>query len=54
MDLAFSTFEVAGVALAVWIASVIVHDGESNWLEGAFLLVVYAVLAVAFYFFWSS
>ena len=51
MDLAFSTFEVAGVALAVWIASVIVHDGESNWLEGAFLLLVYAVLGVAFYFF---
>jgi Ca2+:H+ antiporter len=51
MDLAFSTFEVAGVALAVWIASVIVHDGESNWLEGALLLLVYAVLAVAFYFF---
>lgn len=51
MDLAFSTFEVAGVALAVWIASVVVQDGESNWLEGAFLLLVYAVLAVAFYFF---
>jgi Ca2+:H+ antiporter len=51
MDLAFSTFEVASVALAVWIASEIVHDGESNWLEGALLLLVYAVLAVAFYFF---
>jgi Ca2+:H+ antiporter len=51
MDLAFSPFEVAGVGLAVWIASVVVHDGESNWLEGAFLLLVYAVLGVAFYFF---
>jgi Ca2+:H+ antiporter len=51
MDLAFSVFEVASVALAVWIASVIVQDGESNWLEGAFLLLVYAVLGVAFYFF---
>ena len=37
MDLAFSTFEVASVGLAVWIAAVIVQDGESNWLEGAFL-----------------
>ncbi len=51
MDLAFSVFEVASVALAVWIASVIVQDGESNWLEGAFLLLVYSVLGVAFYFF---
>ena len=51
LDLAFSTFEVAAVALAVWIASVVVQDAESSWLEGAFLLIVYAVLGVAFYFF---
>jgi Ca2+:H+ antiporter len=51
MDLAFTTFEVASVALAVWIAAVIVADAESNWLEGAFLLIVYAVLGVAFFFF---
>jgi len=51
MDLAFSIFEVAAVALAVWIASTVMGDGESNWLEGAFLVLVYAVLAVAFFFF---
>ena len=51
MDLAFTSFEVAAVVLAVWIASSIVFDGESNWLEGAYLLVVYGLLAVAFYFF---
>ncbi|HEV8177598.1 MAG TPA: calcium/proton exchanger [Gemmatimonadales bacterium] len=51
MDLAFTRFEVAAVVLAVWIASSIVFDGESNWLEGAYLLVVYGILAVAFYFF---
>jgi Ca2+:H+ antiporter len=51
MDLAFGTFEVVSVALAVWIASVVVLDAESNWLEGAFLLLVYGVLAVAFFFF---
>jgi Ca2+:H+ antiporter len=51
MDLAFTTFEVASVALAVWIAAVIVADAESNWLEGAFLLIVYAMLGVAFFFF---
>ena len=51
MDLAFTTFEVAAVALAVWMASSIVVDAESNWLEGAYLLVVYGMLGVAFYFF---
>jgi Ca2+/H+ antiporter len=28
-----------------------VRDAESNWLEGAFLLIAYAVIAVAFFFF---
>ena len=51
MDLAFTTFEVASVALAVWIGAAIVFDAESNWLEGALLLAVYAILAVAFFFF---
>ena len=51
MDLAFTTFEVAAVVLAVWIASSIVLDGESNWLEGAYLLLMYGILAVTFYFF---
>lgn len=51
MDLAFGTFEVASVTLAVWITSAIVIDAESNWLEGAFLLLVYGVLGVAFFYF---
>ncbi len=51
MDLAFSTFEVAAVALAAAVATTAVLDAESNWLEGAFLLLVYAVLGVAFFFF---
>lgn len=51
MDLAFTTFEVTSIVIAVWIASIIALDAESNWLEGAFLLLVYAILGVAFYFF---
>jgi len=51
MDLAFTTFEVVAVTLAAWIASAIVLDGESNWLEGAYLLTLYGILGVAFYFF---
>jgi Ca2+:H+ antiporter len=51
MDLAFTTMEVASIALAVLVASSVIRDAESNWLEGAFLLLAYAVLGVAFFFF---
>jgi Ca2+:H+ antiporter len=51
MDLAFSTFEVVSVALAVAVAAAVVNDAESNWLEGAFLLLVYGMLAIAFFYY---
>lgn len=51
MDLAFSTMELASVVLAVAVASAVVRDAESNWLEGAFLLIAYAIIGVAFFFF---
>jgi Ca2+:H+ antiporter len=50
MDLLFTRLEVAAVALAVWVLSLIAQDGESHWLEGVQLLALYAMLAVAFYF----
>jgi Ca2+:H+ antiporter len=50
MDLVFSSGEVLAVVLAVFIASQIGSDGESNWLEGALLLAVYAILGITFYF----
>ncbi len=51
MDLAFSTMEVASIGLAVTVANSVIRDAESNWLEGIFLLLAYAVLGVAFFFF---
>ena len=50
MDLVFSTLEVVAVILAVLIARMVAEDGESTWLEGAMLLMVYGILAVAFYY----
>lgn len=50
MDLIFTTFEVLAVALAVGIVNIAAQDGESNWLEGALLLAVYSILAIAFFF----
>ncbi|HEX7981086.1 MAG TPA: cation transporter, partial [Gemmatimonadaceae bacterium] len=51
MDLAFTTFEVTSVALAVAVATAVVRDAESDWLEGAFLLLVYGMLGVAFFYY---
>jgi Ca2+:H+ antiporter len=50
MDLRFTPFEVVAVLATVGIVSLVAQDGESNWLEGAMLLAVYAILAVAFFF----
>ena len=50
MDLRFSTFEVLAVLIAVAVLNLVAQDGESNWLEGALLLAVYLLLALAFYF----
>src|SRR6478672_10957907 len=51
MDLAFTPFEVTAVALAVAVAMSVVRDAQSHWLEGAFLLLVYAMLGVAFFYY---
>ena len=50
MTLAFNTLELAALGIAVIIASLISLDAESNWLEGALLLIVYAILAFGFFF----
>jgi Ca2+:H+ antiporter len=49
MDLVFTPLEVAAVAAAVGISALIALDGESNWLEGALLMLVYAILAISFF-----
>lgn len=50
MDLIFNPFELLSLGFAVLIASFIALDGESNWLEGAQLLAVYTIIALAFFF----
>lgn len=50
LTLEFSHMEVVGMGVGVGAATLIGLDGESNWLEGAMLLGVYAILAVAFFF----
>jgi len=50
MDLVFSELEVVAVAVATGAITLVALDGESNWLEGAMLLAVYAVLGVVFFY----
>jgi Ca2+:H+ antiporter len=49
MDLVFTPLEIAAVAAAVAISTLIAFDGESNWLEGALLTLVYMIAAVSFF-----
>jgi len=50
MNLIFSLFELFAIMFSVFIVNAVVADGESNWFEGAQLLVAYIILAVAFFF----
>ncbi len=49
MNLVFNEFEVVAVIASVVIANMISADGESNWLEGAQLIALYAMMAVVFF-----
>ncbi|KAK3316130.1 Sodium/calcium exchanger protein-domain-containing protein [Apodospora peruviana] len=51
MTLHFETFETIAFALSVMVVTYTVQDGKSNYLEGAMLLGLYVIIAVAF---WAS
>ena len=50
LTLIFNEFELISLVVGVLIAGLVSVDGESNWLEGAELLAVYLILALAFFF----
>lgn len=50
MPLEFNVYELIAVGAASLIAAFVSLDGQSNWLEGSMLLVLYSILAVAFFF----
>lgn len=49
LTLVFNQFELIALIAAVIIAALVSADGESNWLEGAALLAVYAILGIGFF-----
>jgi Ca2+:H+ antiporter len=48
--LVFTPFEILAVILAVLIVNYLSGDGRCNWLEGAQLISVYSIIAIAFFF----
>jgi Ca2+:H+ antiporter len=49
LTLVFSPMLVVSVSLAVIISAFITFDGESNWIEGAAMIAVYAIIATSFW-----
>ena len=49
LDLHFSPMETVAVVLSVGVLALVSQDGESHWFEGAMLLGVYLLFALAFY-----
>lgn len=49
MSIIFTDVELVSIALSVLIAGQVTRDGRSNWLEGALLLVVYAIIGIAYF-----
>jgi Ca2+:H+ antiporter len=49
MNLVFGWVEIAILGLMVLVFNYIAHDGESNWLEGLQLVVLYAMAAIVLF-----
>lgn len=50
LTLMFSPMEVVAVFITVFIVVLLGMNGKTNWFEGAMLLAVYAILAIAFFY----
>lgn len=50
LTLDFEIFELVSIALSAAVLGAVAGDGQSNWFEGTLLVMVYAILGVAFYF----
>ncbi|KAK5997667.1 Vacuolar cation/proton exchanger 5 [Cladobotryum mycophilum] len=51
MDLNFEIFMVALLVLSILVVGNFLRDGESNWLEGALLVIVYVIVAIACWYY---
>jgi Ca2+:H+ antiporter len=49
LQIVFNQFELIALLAGVLVAALVSADGESTWLEGASLLAIYVILALAFF-----
>jgi Ca2+:H+ antiporter len=54
LHLDFTTFDISAIALSVVVVAFVAYDGRTNWLEGAQLMAVYAILAVTSFYLGSA
>jgi Ca2+:H+ antiporter len=50
MNLSFTIFELAALVFSIFITNSIIEDGETNWLEGFLLILVFCIIATVFFF----
>jgi len=50
LHLDFTPFDISAIALSVVVVAFVSYDGSTNWLEGAQLMAVYAILAVTSFY----
>ena len=54
LHLDFTPFDISAIALSVVVVAFVTYDGVSNWLEGAQLMAVYAILAITSFYLGAS
>ena len=50
LELSFTRAEIGTLFLGVLIGAIVAGDGRSNWYKGVQLILVYAMIAILFYF----
>lgn len=50
LHLDFTPFDISAIALSVVVVAFVSYDGTTNWLEGAQLMAVYAILAISSFY----
>ena len=50
LHLDFTAFDISAIALSVVVVAFVTYDGVTNWLEGAQLMAVYAILAISSFY----
>ncbi|KAK4120416.1 hypothetical protein N657DRAFT_649213 [Parathielavia appendiculata] len=51
LDLNFEIFMIGLLVLSILVVGNFLRDGESNWLEGALLVIVYIIIAIACWYY---